>query len=90
LVQTYQNVKNIPNDHKLYQKAKIIPNGCKIFQMVIKYNNSFHSKALQILPKLGFLVWKQTIWQPCQPVVQIWGGERFLCVGEISWPVEIR
>jgi hypothetical protein len=32
--------------------------------MVIKYNNIFDSKALQILPKLGFLFWKQTIWQP--------------------------
>jgi hypothetical protein len=25
---------------------------------------SFQSKALQNLPKLGFLVWKETIWQP--------------------------
>jgi hypothetical protein len=31
---------------------------------VIKYINIFRSKALQNLPKLGFLVWKQTIWQP--------------------------
>jgi hypothetical protein len=38
----------------------IMPNGHKIFQMIIKYNNIFHSKALQNLPKLGFLVWKQT------------------------------
>jgi hypothetical protein len=27
--------------------------------MVIKYNNIFHSEAFQILPKLGFLVWKK-------------------------------
>jgi hypothetical protein len=32
--------------------------------MVIKYTKIFHSKTLQNLPKLGFLVLKQTIWQP--------------------------
>jgi hypothetical protein len=32
--------------------------------MVIKYTKIFHSKTVQNLPKLGFLVWKQTIWQP--------------------------
>jgi hypothetical protein len=32
--------------------------------MVIKYTNIYHSKAIQNLPKLGFLVWKQNIWQP--------------------------
>jgi hypothetical protein len=66
LVETYQNVINIPNDNKLYQKGHKLyyVNGREIFQMVIKYNNIVHSKALQILPKLGFLVWKQTIWQP--------------------------
>jgi hypothetical protein len=42
--------------------------------MVIKYTNSVHAQALQNLPKLVFLVWKQTIWQPwrrlenCPPV----------------------
>jgi hypothetical protein len=41
----------------------IMPNGHKRFQVVIKYNNIFYSKALQNLPKLGFLVRKQTIWQ---------------------------
>jgi hypothetical protein len=30
----------------------------------MKFNNIFYSKALQILPKLVFLVWKLTIWQP--------------------------
>jgi hypothetical protein len=54
----------IPNDHKLGQKAVNYTNGHRIFQMVIKYNSIFYPKALQILPKLGFLVWKQTIWQP--------------------------
>jgi hypothetical protein len=33
--------------------------------MAIKYINIFQSKALQIIPKLGFLVCNQTIWQPC-------------------------
>jgi hypothetical protein len=32
--------------------------------MGMKYTNIFHSKALQNLPKVGFLVWKHTIWQP--------------------------
>jgi hypothetical protein len=40
--------------------------------MVIKYNNIFHSKALQILPKSGFFVRKQTIWQPCLNYGKIW------------------
>jgi hypothetical protein len=36
----------------------------KIFQKDLKYINIFPSKALQNLPKLGFLVRKETIWQP--------------------------
>jgi hypothetical protein len=32
--------------------------------MALKYINIFPSKALQNLPKFGFLVWKETIWQP--------------------------
>jgi hypothetical protein len=32
--------------------------------MAIEYTNLFHCKALQNLPKLGFLVWKYPIWQP--------------------------
>jgi hypothetical protein len=39
-------------------------NGSNIFQMGITSTNIFHSKALQPLPSLGFLVWKWTIWQP--------------------------
>jgi hypothetical protein len=34
-------------------------------QVPIKYTNICHCKTLQNLPKFGFLVWKQTIWQPC-------------------------
>jgi hypothetical protein len=33
-------------------------------QVSIKYTNIFQSKTLQNIPKFGFLVWKQTIWQP--------------------------
>jgi hypothetical protein len=52
------------------KRTKIIPNGRKIFLMAIKCTNIFLSNALQNLPKLGFLVLKQTIWQPC-------GGQPF-------------
>jgi hypothetical protein len=34
-------------------------------QVSLKYTIIFHCKTLQNLPKFGFLVWKQTIWQPC-------------------------
>jgi hypothetical protein len=34
------------------------------YLMTIKYTSIFPSKVLQNLPKLVFLVWKQTIWQP--------------------------
>jgi hypothetical protein len=67
MVQTHQKWKYIPNDHKLCIPnchTLRMPNGHKIFQMIIEYSNIFHSKALQNLPEWGFLVWKQTIWQP--------------------------
>jgi hypothetical protein len=35
-----------------------MPNGRDIFQMSIKCTNIFHSKALQNLPNLEYLVWK--------------------------------
>jgi hypothetical protein len=53
---TYQNVKNIPNNHKIYQMAPNIPNGRKIDLMAIKYTNIFHGKAFPNLPKFGILV----------------------------------
>jgi hypothetical protein len=56
-VTTYQNGKkytrrpqNTPNSHNIS-----IPNGCRIFQMAIKHNNTFHSKGLKNIPKMGFL-----------------------------------
>jgi hypothetical protein len=61
----YPNRKNVPNEHKMYQMVKKILNVCKIVQMAIKYFNLIPSRALQNLPKLGLLVWKETIWQPC-------------------------
>jgi hypothetical protein len=35
------------------------------------YINIFQSWSLQNLPKLGLLVWKETIWQPCPKPNQI-------------------
>jgi hypothetical protein len=67
----HQITTTLPNCHKMYQMTEKyskwpnnIPNDHTIFQMTIQYTSIFHSKALQNLPKLGFLVWKQTIWQP--------------------------
>jgi hypothetical protein len=45
----YQNATKLPIGHKMYQMAVLIPYGPKIY-------NLFHSKALQNLTKLGFLV----------------------------------
>jgi hypothetical protein len=64
----------IPKQEKMYQMSTIctewsqnIPNIRKTFQTAIKCINIFQSQALKIFPKFGFLVWKQTIWQPwCQ------------------------
>jgi hypothetical protein len=44
------------NEYKMYYVVIKIPNVLKILEMVIKYINIFQSKALQNLPKLGFLV----------------------------------
>jgi hypothetical protein len=53
----------IPKQVKMYRMntkcakwPSDIPNGHEIFQMAIKYINIFQSKALQNLPKFGFLV----------------------------------
>jgi hypothetical protein len=58
---------SIPKQGKIYQiitalpsSFKNLPNGGKIFQMTLKYTNIFHSKVLQNLPNLDFLVWKYT------------------------------
>jgi hypothetical protein len=55
----------------MYQMNTKVPNGNKISQNVhnlfpkaLKYINISPSKAIQNLTKLGFLVRKETIWQP--------------------------
>jgi hypothetical protein len=57
----YQNGQTykLPLNDKL-----IIWNGRNAFQSPIEYINYFHSQALKHLPKLEFLLWKYTIWQP--------------------------
>jgi hypothetical protein len=64
LTQYTKTGKNVPNEHKMSRMVINIPHFCKIFQMAEKYFNVFQSRTLQILPKFGFLVWKETIWQP--------------------------
>jgi hypothetical protein len=62
--------ENISNCHKITKWPYNVPNGLNIFKMAKECTKLFHSKALQNLPKLGFLVWKQTIWQPWfQPIL---------------------
>jgi hypothetical protein len=70
----------IPKRRKIYQTTTKytkwpwnISNSSKIDQMVIKNTKIFHCQTLQNSPKLGFLVWKQTIWQPCRAAVK-WGA----------------
>jgi hypothetical protein len=50
----YQNggkyTTKLPNGNKMYQIAEIY-----LFQMTKEYTDLFHSKALQNLPKIGFL-----------------------------------
>jgi hypothetical protein len=55
----------IPKPEKMYQ---MIPNVHKVFPKALKYIDNLPSKALQNLPELGFLVRKETIWQPCNPM----------------------
>jgi hypothetical protein len=43
--------------------------------MDIKYTNIVHYQTLENLPKMGFLVWKNTIWQPCPRSRRKWSGK---------------
>jgi hypothetical protein len=56
--------------------------------MAIKYINILHYIALQNLHKLGFLGWKETIWQPCLPVCEIDWISNFFSQQQITclWP----
>jgi hypothetical protein len=49
-------------------------------QVSIKYTNIFKCKTLQNLPKFGFLVCKQTIWQP-------WSREIIASFAALSHPL---
>jgi hypothetical protein len=53
---TYQNRKNIPNNHTEWPQN--ITNGCKTDQTALKFTNIFRCKTLQNLPKLGFFCLK--------------------------------
>jgi hypothetical protein len=46
----YQITTTLPNGHKIYQMT------VKNFEKAMKYTNILQSKALQNLPKFGFLV----------------------------------
>jgi hypothetical protein len=63
LTQYTKTGKNIPKYHNITKWPLSIKDGLKIFSMTTIYIGILHSKALQNLPKLGFLVWKYTIWQ---------------------------
>jgi hypothetical protein len=65
LVHDAKTGKNVPNEQIMYQMVMKYPYVCIIFQMDRTNINTFQSEALQNLPKLGFSVWKPTIWQPC-------------------------
>jgi hypothetical protein len=55
------NGKNVPNHEKIFQLAK---KHLKYLKRALNIN-TFHSTALQNIPKSGFLVYKYTTWQPC-------------------------
>jgi hypothetical protein len=61
LVQHTKTGKNMPINHKIYQVATKCR---KIDQLAVKYTDIFHCKSLKNSTKLGFLVWKYSIWQP--------------------------
>jgi hypothetical protein len=65
LTQYTKTMENMPSYQNFTKWPINIPNTRKIFQMTTKYTSILHSKALPNLPKLRFLVLKQTIWQPC-------------------------
>jgi hypothetical protein len=56
VTQYTRTLENIQKDHFVTKTPCNIPNGHYIFQTAIKYTNIFHFKALQNLPKFGFLV----------------------------------
>jgi hypothetical protein len=79
---------NIPKRGKTYQMTTKLPNAHKIHPIVViyykgpecMYNNIFHSKILQNIPELRFLVWIETIWQTCTSAASA------AAAGESGWP----
>jgi hypothetical protein len=58
---TYQNVKNIPNNHKIFKMAtkytkwpQNIPNGHKIYQMATKYIKYTIARPSKFYPNWDF------------------------------------
>jgi hypothetical protein len=56
-----KSTQNVPNQHKMYQIVLKYPNVGKIFQMAIQFVNQLKSRAIQNLPKLGFLGFLATL-----------------------------
>jgi hypothetical protein len=65
LVKYTKSRKKYTKIHQMTIKYTYLRNGNKIDQMSIQYNEIFHCKTIHNLPKLGFLVRKYTICQPC-------------------------
>jgi hypothetical protein len=81
---------NIPKRKKYTKWPQTMPKGLTLYQMGIKYSKwsynitpFFYSKALQILPKVVFFVWKQTIWQPCVAPCRTYIQQRLTKLGSI-------
>jgi hypothetical protein len=64
---------NIPERVIIHHITTKLPNGLTVYHTAVirtyryckwPYNNIFHYKVLQNVHKLGFLLWKLTIWQP--------------------------
>jgi hypothetical protein len=72
--------QNIPKRRKIYYNATKLPNSHIMYQMAVMYSKSpknittcYIPRPSKILPKLWFLVWKYTIWQPwCTDGKSIW------------------
>jgi hypothetical protein len=45
--------------------------GRKLYQMNINYTSKIHCRTLKNIPKFGFLVRKNTIWQPWRQALSV-------------------
>jgi hypothetical protein len=59
--------KTYQNGEKYTKRPQNVPIKLtnKIDHTAIKDTNILHYKTMQNLPKMGFWVWKYTVWQPC-------------------------